>query len=50
MYLKHETEIMPVFQGLNELIPMYKLMEKREMNEVETQFKVKGWNKLKSFR
>ncbi|KAL4683492.1 hypothetical protein H8959_021186 [Pygathrix nigripes] len=39
LYLKHETEIMPVFQGLNELIPMYKLMEKRDMNEVETQFK-----------
>ncbi|XP_062068351.1 endoplasmic reticulum aminopeptidase 1 isoform X1 [Lepus europaeus] len=39
LYLKHETEIMPVFQGLNELIPMYKLMEKREMDEVETQFK-----------
>lgn len=31
---------MPVFQGLNELIPMYKLMEKRDMSEVETQFKV----------
>lgn len=40
LYLKNETEIMPVFQGLNELIPMYKLMEKRDMNEVETQFKV----------
>ncbi|XP_066237978.1 endoplasmic reticulum aminopeptidase 1 [Saccopteryx leptura] len=39
LYLKHETEIMPVFQVLNELIPMYKLMEKRDMNEVETQFK-----------
>uniref|UniRef100_A0A8D1Q9F4 Aminopeptidase n=1 Tax=Sus scrofa TaxID=9823 RepID=A0A8D1Q9F4_PIG len=39
LYLKRETEIMPVFQGLNELIPMYKLMEKRDMNEVETQFK-----------
>ncbi|XP_027257655.1 endoplasmic reticulum aminopeptidase 1 [Cricetulus griseus] len=39
LYLKDETEIMPVFQGLNELIPMYKLMEKRDMNEVETQFK-----------
>lgn len=48
LYLKHETEIMPVFQGLNELIPMYKLMEKRDMNEVETQFKVKTWNKLGS--
>ncbi|KAM6148825.1 endoplasmic reticulum aminopeptidase 1 isoform 2-T2 [Erethizon dorsatum] len=39
LYLKHETEIMPVFQGLDELIPMYKLMEKRDMIEVETQFK-----------
>lgn len=39
LYLKHETEIMPVFQGLNELIPMYKLMEKRDMIEVETEFK-----------
>ncbi|MBV96306.1 Endoplasmic reticulum aminopeptidase 1, partial [Eschrichtius robustus] len=39
LYLKHEAEIMPVFQGLNELIPMYKLMEKRDVNEVETQFK-----------
>ncbi|XP_043844093.1 endoplasmic reticulum aminopeptidase 1 [Dromiciops gliroides] len=39
LYLKHETEIMPVFQGLNELIPMYKLMEKRDMDDVETQFK-----------
>ncbi|XP_059772786.1 endoplasmic reticulum aminopeptidase 1 [Balaenoptera ricei] len=39
LYLKHETEIMPVFQGLSELIPMYKLMEKRDVNEVETQFK-----------
>ncbi|XP_042546730.1 endoplasmic reticulum aminopeptidase 1 [Dipodomys spectabilis] len=39
LYLKYETEIMPVFQGLNELIPMYKLMEKRDMNEVEMQFK-----------
>nr|XP_004651483.2 endoplasmic reticulum aminopeptidase 1 [Jaculus jaculus] len=39
LYLEHETEIMPVFQGLNELIPMYKLMEKRDMKEVETAFK-----------
>ncbi|XP_020864713.2 endoplasmic reticulum aminopeptidase 1 [Phascolarctos cinereus] len=39
LYLKHETEIMPVFQGLNELIPLYKLMEKRDMDDVETQFK-----------
>ncbi|XP_003799752.1 endoplasmic reticulum aminopeptidase 1 [Otolemur garnettii] len=39
LYLKRETEILPVFQGLNELILIYKLMEKRDMNEVETQFK-----------
>ncbi|XP_034870799.1 endoplasmic reticulum aminopeptidase 1 isoform X4 [Mirounga leonina] len=39
LYLKRETEIMPVFQGLSELIPMYKLMEKRDMSEVENQFK-----------
>lgn len=39
LYLKHETEIMPVFQGMHELIPVYKLMEKRDMIEVETQFK-----------
>lgn len=38
------------FRDLNELFLMYKLMEKREMNEVETQFKVKGWNKLNGFR
>ncbi|KAK2489198.1 hypothetical protein MC885_014143, partial [Smutsia gigantea] len=28
-----------ILSGLNELIPIYKLMEKRDMNEVETQFK-----------
>ncbi|XP_068941248.1 endoplasmic reticulum aminopeptidase 1 isoform X2 [Petaurus breviceps papuanus] len=39
LYLKHETEIMPVFQGLNELTLFYKLMEKRDMDDVETQFK-----------
>ncbi|XP_034509209.1 endoplasmic reticulum aminopeptidase 1-like [Ailuropoda melanoleuca] len=49
LYLKRETEIMPVFQGLNELIPMYKLMEKRDMNEVENQFKVEAFNKVNSY-
>lgn len=39
LYLKHESKIMPVFQGLNELIPIYKLMEKREMEDVETRLK-----------
>ena len=49
LYLKHETEIMPVFQGLNELIPMYKLMEKRDMNEVENQFKVEAFTDLSGY-
>ncbi|XP_061478755.1 endoplasmic reticulum aminopeptidase 1 isoform X2 [Rhineura floridana] len=39
LYLKHESEITPVFQGLNELIPLYKLLEKRDMKETETQLK-----------
>ncbi|XP_006013192.1 endoplasmic reticulum aminopeptidase 1 isoform X2 [Latimeria chalumnae] len=39
LYLKHESKIMPVFQGMSELIPIYKLMEKREMDEVENQLK-----------
>ncbi|XP_062985643.1 endoplasmic reticulum aminopeptidase 1 [Elgaria multicarinata webbii] len=39
LYLKQETEISPVFQGLNELIPLYKLLEKRDMNEIEHQLK-----------
>ncbi|KAK6494956.1 endoplasmic reticulum aminopeptidase 1-like [Huso huso] len=41
LYLKHETEIMPVTQGLSELIPLYKLMEKRDMSDVEN--KMKGY-------
>uniref|UniRef100_A0A8D0GG12 Aminopeptidase n=1 Tax=Sphenodon punctatus TaxID=8508 RepID=A0A8D0GG12_SPHPU len=39
LYLQHESQIMPVFQGMNELIPMYKLMEKRDMDDVENQLK-----------
>ncbi|OCT98568.1 hypothetical protein XELAEV_18010807mg [Xenopus laevis] len=39
LYLKNEEKIMPVFQGMTELIPIYKLMEKRDMQEVETQMK-----------
>ncbi|NWR78066.1 ERAP1 aminopeptidase, partial [Centropus unirufus] len=38
LYLKHETEIMPALQGLNELIPIFRLMEKREMNGTERKF------------
>ncbi|XP_048382848.1 endoplasmic reticulum aminopeptidase 1b [Stegostoma tigrinum] len=40
LYLKNEVSTMPVFQGMNELIPIYKLMEKREMEEVENQMKM----------
>lgn len=39
LYLSKETEIMPVTQGFNELVPLYKLMEKRNMEELENQLK-----------
>lgn len=39
LYLSKETEIMPVTQGFNELVPLYKLMEKRDMVELENQMK-----------
>ncbi|XP_035235118.1 endoplasmic reticulum aminopeptidase 1b [Anguilla anguilla] len=39
LYLSRETEIMPVTQGLSELVPLYKLMEKRDMEELENQMK-----------
>ncbi|XP_061117877.1 endoplasmic reticulum aminopeptidase 1-like [Conger conger] len=39
LYLSSETEIMPVIQGLHELVPLYKLMEKRDMEELENQMK-----------
>uniref|UniRef100_A0A8C9W2T6 Aminopeptidase n=1 Tax=Scleropages formosus TaxID=113540 RepID=A0A8C9W2T6_SCLFO len=39
LYLSKETEIMPVTQGLSELVPLYKLMEKRDMEDVENQLK-----------
>ncbi|XP_068523959.1 endoplasmic reticulum aminopeptidase 1 [Anas acuta] len=39
LYLKRETEIMPVLQGMNELVPIYKLMEKRDMDDTEKQLK-----------
>ncbi|KAM9330946.1 endoplasmic reticulum aminopeptidase 1 [Gastrophryne carolinensis] len=38
-YLRKENKIMPVFQGLGELAPIYKLMEKRDMKEIEAQMK-----------
>ncbi|KAF7701086.1 endoplasmic reticulum aminopeptidase 1 isoform X1 [Silurus meridionalis] len=39
LYLKQETEIMPVTQGFSELVPFYKLMEKRNMADLEHQLK-----------
>lgn len=40
LYLSQETEIMPVTQGFSELVPLYKLMEKRDtFEETENQMK-----------
>lgn len=39
LYLSKESEIMPVTQGFSELVPLYKLMEKRDMQELENQLK-----------
>lgn len=40
LYLSRETEIMAVTQGFGELVPLYKLMEKRDMAALESQMKV----------
>ncbi|XP_078070888.1 endoplasmic reticulum aminopeptidase 1-like [Mustelus asterias] len=48
LYLKNEVNTIPVFQGMNELIPIYKLMEKREMVEVENKMKMYIVNLLKN--
>ncbi|KFP66869.1 Endoplasmic reticulum aminopeptidase 1, partial [Cariama cristata] len=32
LYLKHERQIVPVLQGMNELIPIYRLMERRDID------------------
>ncbi|XP_074021932.1 endoplasmic reticulum aminopeptidase 1-like [Numenius arquata] len=39
LYLKHEREIMPVLQGLSELIPIHRLMERGGMDGTEKQLK-----------
>lgn len=39
LYLSKETEIMPVTQGFSELVPLYKLMEKRDMVKLDNQMK-----------
>ncbi|CAL1614802.1 unnamed protein product [Knipowitschia caucasica] len=39
LYLSKETEVMAVTQGFGELVPFYKLMEKRDMPVLENQMK-----------
>nr|XP_012773537.2 endoplasmic reticulum aminopeptidase 1 [Maylandia zebra] len=39
LYLSRETKIMAVTQGFGELVPLYKLMEKRDMKVLENQMK-----------
>lgn len=39
LYLSRETEIMAVTQGFQELVPLYKLMEKRDMAALENRMK-----------
>ncbi|XP_068617106.1 endoplasmic reticulum aminopeptidase 1b [Brachionichthys hirsutus] len=39
LYLSKETEIMAVTQGFRELVPLYKLMERRDMATLESQMK-----------
>uniref|UniRef100_A0A8C9VL62 Aminopeptidase n=1 Tax=Scleropages formosus TaxID=113540 RepID=A0A8C9VL62_SCLFO len=39
LYLSKERHIMPVMQGFSELVPLYKLMEKRDMEDLEKQMK-----------
>ncbi|OXB66902.1 hypothetical protein ASZ78_013563 [Callipepla squamata] len=39
LYMKRETQIMPILQGMNELIPIYKLMERRDMDDTEKHLK-----------
>ncbi|XP_023199956.1 endoplasmic reticulum aminopeptidase 1-like [Xiphophorus maculatus] len=39
LYLSKETQIMAVTQGFGELVPLYKLMEKRDMTVLENQMK-----------
>lgn len=39
LYLSKETQIMAVTQGFGELVPLYKLMEKRDMPVLENQMK-----------
>lgn len=41
LYLSRETETMAVTQGFQELVPLYKLMEKRDMAALENQMKVR---------
>lgn len=40
LYLSRETNTMAVTQGFQELVPLYKLMEKRDMADLENRMKV----------
>ncbi|KFV04649.1 Endoplasmic reticulum aminopeptidase 1, partial [Tauraco erythrolophus] len=40
LYLKRESQIMPVLQGLSELIPIYRLIERRDMDGTGQQLKI----------
>lgn len=47
-YLSKETRVMAVQQGFSELVPLYKLFEKRDMFDFVNQMKVgKGAAQLK---
>ncbi|XP_054842436.1 endoplasmic reticulum aminopeptidase 1 [Eublepharis macularius] len=39
LYLQHESKVNPVSQGLSELVPIYKLLEKRDMSDTADQLK-----------
>ncbi|XP_077203783.1 endoplasmic reticulum aminopeptidase 1 [Paroedura picta] len=39
LYLRHESKVKPVSQGLNELIPIYKLLEKGDTSDTANQLK-----------
>ncbi|XP_075267192.1 endoplasmic reticulum aminopeptidase 1 [Opisthocomus hoazin] len=39
LYLKHERQIMPVLQGMSELIPIYRLIERRDVDGTEKHLK-----------
>lgn len=49
-YLSKETKVMAVQQGFSELVPLYKLMEKRDMFDFVNQMKVGEGTARNSYR